>query len=265
MDTAEHDPHRPTSVDEMACADLWRRLGAAIGPAAENPPHMIVAGAAGIGKSCALRACLRGRIAMWMRCSSDPTLRDNRERIKMTARGRGDGVRWIVLEHADMLHADAQAFLRRVIETSVGSTRFALEVRDLGGIAEPLLSRTVLFMASPPLPYEIRTEIQRRAPSTPLPVAERLAAQSRGNVRWAVLQALGGGDGMLAAAADAAAPISWPAVLERLEFLQKTGSAPHMWLGPTGECLDWERPGGACPWALTARALAATVTGGTAE
>lgn len=244
----------------MACADLWRRLATAIGPAAENPPHMIVAGAAGIGKSCALRACLRGRIAMWMRCSSDPTLRDNRERIKMTARGRGDGVRWIVLEHADLLHADAQAFLRRVIETSVGSTRFALEVRDLGGIAEPLLSRTVLFMASPPLPYEIRTEIQRRVPSCSMAVAERLAAQSRGNVRWAVLQALGGGDGMVAAAATAGGvPTSWATVLERLEFLQKTGSAPHMWLGPAGEGLDWERPGGACPWALAARALASGV------
>jgi hypothetical protein len=254
MDTPEHDPQRPRRIEDMACADTWVRLAETLGR--DDPPNIILVGRAGVGKSCALRLALTGKIGMWMRCSVDPTLRDNRERIKMSARGRADGARWIVLEHADMLHADAQAFLRRIIETSVGSTRFVLEVRDLAAIAEPLLSRTTLFTVSTPLPYEIRAEIMRRAPTCTIEVAERLAAQRKGNVRWAVLQALGGADGMIAPTMTTtpARVRSWADMLCAMEDLQKSGSAPHMWLG-LGSTTEWERPGGACPWALTAAAM----------
>ena len=203
-----------------------------------------------------MRLALTGKIGMWMRCSIDPTLRDNRERIKMNARGRADGARWIILEHADMLHADAQAFLRRIIETSVGSTRFVMEVRDLAAIAEPLLSRTTLFTAPTPLTYEIRAEVMRRAPACSVEVAEQVALQSKGNIRWAVLQALGGADGVIAPTVTSTRTDvkTWADALRAMEDLQKSGSAPHMWIdgGPTAE---WDRPGGACPWALTAAAL----------
>lgn len=252
MDTPDHDPQRPRRVEDMACAENWGRLAEML--QREDPPNVVLVGRAGIGKSCALRLALAGKIGMWMRCSTDPTLRDNRERIKMTARGRADGTRWIVLEHADLLHADAQAFLRRIIETSVGSTRFVLEVRDLAAIAEPLLSRTTLFTVATPLPYEIRAEIQRRVPAVSLAVADRLAEQSKGNIRWAVLQALGGSDGMVAGAAKPDDVRSWGDLLSAMEHLQNSGSAPHMWLG-VPSTTDWERPGGACPWALTAAAL----------
>ena len=253
MDTLEHDPQRPRRIEDMACADTWTRLATTLGR--DDPPNIILVGRAGVGKSCALRLTLAGKIGMWMRCSVDPTLRDNRERIKMNARGRASGTRWIILEHADMLHADAQAFLRRIIETSVGSTRFVMEVRDLAAIAEPLLSRTTLFIVPTPLPYEIRTEVMRRAPTCSMEVAERLSAQSKGNIRWAALQALGGGDGMVAAATATAAGVnSWVDMLRVMENLQKSGSSPHMWLD-VGSTTEWERPGGACPWALTAAVL----------
>ena len=164
---------------------------------------------------------------------------------------------WIVLEHADLLHADAQAFLRRIIETSVGSTRFVLEVRDLAAIAEPLLSRTVLFNVPPALPYEIRTEIMRRAPTCSLETAEQLAAQSNGNIRWAVLQGLGGSDGMIApsVAERSKEPTFWTELLTTMEEIQRTGTSPAAWIGPT----VWERPGGACPWAVSAYLLAKSI------
>lgn len=255
MDTAEHDPMRPRALDVMVGSDGWRRLAALTERA--DPPHIIVAGAAGVGKSCALRLILGKRTAMWMRCSQDPTLRDNRERIKATARHRTEGVSWIVLEHADLLHADAQAFLRRIIETSVGSTRFVLEVRDLAAIAEPLLSRMVLFNVPPALPYEIRTEIMRRAPTCSLEVAEQLAAQASGNIRWAVLQGLGGSDGLIApsVAERSKKPTSWAELLATMEEMQRTGTSPATWLGPAA----WERPGGACPWAVSAHLLAKSI------
>lgn len=255
MDTAEHDPMRPRALSDMISVETWNRLDEMT--RREDPPHIIVAGGPGIGKSCALRIILGKRTAIWLRCNQDPTLRDNRERIKATARHRTEGVSWIVLEHADLLHADAQAFLRRIIETSVGSTRFILEVRDLAAIAEPLLSRTVLFNIPAAMQYEIRAEIQRRAPLCSLDVAERLAEQCTGNIRWAVLQGLGGSDGMIAPTVSTRlrAPSSWTELLSVMEEMQRTGTSPATWLGPAA----WERPGGACPWALSAHIMAKSI------
>lgn len=253
MDTTEHDPHRPRSCSEMAGGSDWIRLVGLLTRA--DPPNVIVAGPAGIGKSCALRLGLAGSVSMWLRCSQDPTLRDSRDRIKAAARRRvaDGGVHWIVLEHADLLHTDAQAFLRRIIETSTGACRFALEVRDVAAIAEPLLSRTVLYVAPQLVAHEIRAEVQRRAPAVSLEMAGFLAAQSGGNVRWAVLQGLGGGEGMIDTAISADVG-SWAELLTAMEAVQRSGTAPRAWLGSTDTV--WERPGGACPWALTACALA---------
>lgn len=255
MDTAEGDPYRPCAIGEMAGASDWTRLQTLI--TQQVPPNIVLVGPAGIGKSCALRVTLKGHISMWLRCSQDPTLRESRDRIKAAARRRVvDGtVQWIILEHADLLHTDAQAFLRRIIETSMGATRFVLEVRDVAAIAEPLLSRTVLFNAPQLVAHEIRSEIQRRAPSVSLDVAEKLAYQSSGNIRWAILQGLGGSDGMIDATLPPVAEVtSWQQLLSVMEQLQQTGTNPRAWLRDTSPV--WERAGGACPWSITAHQLA---------
>jgi hypothetical protein len=257
MDTAEGDPHAPKEVTEMAGAATWERLrGVLVGG-----QHVIVAGGAGCGKSRALRILLAGAVTLWFRCSADPSLRDGRERIKTAAKRRAAAPSWIVLEHADLLHADAQAFLRRVIETATGSVRFLLEVRDLSAIAEPLLSRTVLFNVAPLMEFEVRAEVLRRAPALVSgEVAARLAAQADGNVRWAVLQALGSSDGFLDPTVGMpAAGSGWAGVLAAMEALQRTGSAPRALLAGKVPTEMWERPGGACPWSLTARALSKVV------
>ena len=255
MDTPASDPHRPRSIADMAGATDWRRLQSLL--VRDDPPHVILSGGAGIGKSCAVRLALGSSICMWLRCSQDPTLRDSRDRIKAAARRRvEDGrVNWIVLEHADLLHADAQAFLRRIIETSMGASRFVLEARDVSAIAEPLLSRTVLFNAPHLVDYEIRTEIMRRVPSMSVDAAARLAANGGGNIRWSILQALGGGDGFVdESVASVDSIIDWTGLLHAMEELQRTGTSPRAWL-KDGRTV-WERPGGACPWALTAATVA---------
>lgn len=260
MDTGRGDPHHPRVVSDMAGSPVWERLGRLL----SSNQHVVISGEAGVGKSCAVRLLLAGHIGLWFRCSADPSLRDGRDRIKEAARRRGPAgtVNWIVLEHADLLLADAQAFLRRVIETAVGSTRFLLEVRDLGAVTEPLLSRTVLFNVPPLLDYEVRAEILRRVPTLGLPAASRLATQAGGNVRWAVLQALGRGDGFLDATLtegkEAEADVTdWPALLALMEKLQQTGSSPRAYLGDQVTADVWDRPGGACPWAILATTLAA--------
>lgn len=277
MDTSDGDPMYPRSYREMAGASDWERLVTLLTQA--NPPHVIVAGPAGIGKSCALHLGLGPAISLWLRCSMDPTLRDSRDRIKAIARRRTGApteVQWIVLEHADMLHADAQAFLRRVIETSIGACRFILEVRDTAAITEPLLSRTVLFVAPQLVAHEIRAEVRRRAPAISLDLATRITAQSNGNVRWAVLQGLGewcestrypdriscsdlGGrpEGLVDESVSPPADVkTWASLMEAMETLQRTGSSPRAWLQTHGLDAAWDRPGGACPWALTALAMA---------
>jgi hypothetical protein len=153
-----------------------------------------------------------------------------------------------------MLHTDAQAFLRRIIETPAGTSRFVLEVRDLAAIAEPLLSRTVLYTAPSLVEFEIRSEIRRRNPAVSMALATELARQSAGNIRWAVLQGLAGGSGMVDSACMSEIK-SWADVLRCMETIQQTGSSPRVALGETAPA--WERPGGACPWALAARSLAA--------
>jgi len=241
----------------MAAALLpeWSRLGELTGRA--DPPHLILSGPAGVGKSAALRAALAGRVTMWLRCGGDTSLRDSRDRIKEIARRRVEEgrVAWIVLEHADLLHTDAQAFLRRVIETALGATRFVLEVRDLAAIAEPLVSRCVLFYAPQLQPYEIRAVIQREVPACPVAVANRIAEQCGGNVRWAILQARGNSDGYLAEGLPRAADVKeWKDLLVAMETLQATGSSPRAWLASTDPV--WERPGGAESWSLCAAMVA---------
>lgn len=244
----------------MAGAYDWTRLSTLT--QRPDPPNLVLAGPAGIGKSCALRLCLGNSVAFWFQCSQDPTLRDSRDRIKSVARRRvEDGcVRWIVLEHADLLHTDAQAFLRRVIETSVGATRFVLEVRDAAAIAEPLLSRTILFNAPQLLPHEIRAEIKHRAPDVSSDAAERIANQCGGNIRWAILQGLGGGgDGMIAPTVPASDSVrTWSDLLRSMEEVQRTGTNPRAWLA-TVPAPTWDRAGGACPWAITAWLLSAQI------
>ena len=260
MDTISGDPHAPRTVGDMAGSTAWDRLR---GLLASNQ-HIVVAGGPGVGKSCALRLLLAGRIGLWFRCSADPSLREGRDRIKAAARRRGpDGVvSWIVLEHADLLLADAQAFLRRVIETSVGGTRFVMEVRDLGAVSEPLLSRMVLFNIPPLVDYEVRAEIQRRVPGIGLPLATLLATQAGGNVRWAVLQGLGGGDGFLGSGSGTwmeTDVVDWRSLLAVMEGLQQSGSSPRAYLGDQVAAETWDRPGGACPWAVTAASLATSL------
>jgi hypothetical protein len=261
MDTTEFDPHRPRQLEDMAGVTEWKRFSTIVGR--PDPPHVILAGGAGTGKSCVLRLLLGSATTLWLRCSQDPSLRDSRDRIKAAARRRVlDGkINWIVLEHADLLHADAQSFLRRIIETNMGSTRFVLEVRDVAAIAEPLLSRTVLFSGPTLMPYEITAEVRKRAPHVDPHVAIRIGEQSGGNIRWAVLQGLGGGDGMIDTATlqTPDTVTQWADVLRAMEDIQKTGTSPRAWIGDYSTGGAWDRAGGACPWAITAAKLSKRV------
>lgn len=195
MDIFQIDPLSPKTVgDIVGNSDIWSSLEKKI--TQRTCPHLVLCGPSGIGKSTFIRCALlnKGYYVLSHNCIADSGLRDVRDTIRSFARGGIDGKgnhRWIILEHADYLTADTQAFLRRLLETASSSTRFIFEVRESGALSEPILSRSLLCAVNFPSFLEIRYEILRRTNHTlPIEEAERIANECCGNVRTAVHQAL---------------------------------------------------------------------------
>jgi hypothetical protein len=75
-------------------------------------------------------------------CRKDRTLRDGRQKLHIWARRTEPAVLW--LEGADDLTPEAQAFLRRILETHASEVLFILECRDAGRLQEPIRSRCII-------------------------------------------------------------------------------------------------------------------------
>ena len=120
---------------------------------------LLVCGEPGTGKSRWIReeaAASRAGIFRW-NTRVDRSLREGREILHQQVRSKEPLFVWI--EGADDLTQEAQAFLRRILETASPNVVCALEVRELWKISAPVLSRcTVVSMKSD---YSFRT-IQSR-------------------------------------------------------------------------------------------------------
>ena len=193
LDSAKYDPHVPKKIEDLiGNNELWANLKKQICEGTAS--HIVLDGPPGCGKSLFLRLVLSGFHTLRIDCTANSGLRDVRDMLHNFARGSRspDGRhRWVVLERADSLIADTQAFLRRMLETTSGSTRVIFECRDGGALTEPILSRCTLFHANAPHETEIVYEIQRRTefllPSEQVPL---LCEMSFGNVRLAIQNAL---------------------------------------------------------------------------
>jgi DNA polymerase III delta prime subunit len=75
-------------------------------------------------------------------CRKDRTLRDGRQKLHIWARRTEPAILW--LEGADDLTPEAQAFLRRILETHAKEVQFILECRDACRLQEPIRSRCVI-------------------------------------------------------------------------------------------------------------------------
>lgn len=193
LDSAKYDPHSPKKVEDLVGNnELWATLKKQISDGTAS--HIVLDGPPGCGKSLFLRLLLSGFHTLRIDCTANSGLRDVREMLHNFARGSRspDGRhRWIVLERADSLIADTQAFLRRMLETTSGSTRVVFECRDGGALTEPILSRCTLFHANTPLDTEILYEIQRRTDfKLPSEQVARVCEMSFGNMRLAIQNAL---------------------------------------------------------------------------
>jgi len=102
---------------------------------------MILTGSPGCGKSYWIQkyAEQMGKQLFVCPCRKDRTLRDGRQKLHIWARRTEPAILW--LEGADDLTPEAQAFLRRILETHASDVLFILECRDAGRLQEPIRSR----------------------------------------------------------------------------------------------------------------------------
>ena len=105
---------------------------------------IIVTGPPGAGKSHWIQAYAKEKRKQLLTCScrKDRTLREGRQKLHVWGRRREPTVLW--LEGADDLTPEAQAFLRRILETHSSDVQFILECRDPAKLQEPIRSRCTM-------------------------------------------------------------------------------------------------------------------------
>jgi len=110
---------------------------------------LLISGEPGTGKTRWIReeaALMRAKLFRW-NARVDRSLREGREILHQQVRSKERLFVWI--EGADDLTQEAQAFLRRILETAAPNVTCALEVRELWKLSPPILSRcTVVSMRS---------------------------------------------------------------------------------------------------------------------
>lgn len=150
---------------------------------------LIVCGPAGCGKSYWIQKYaerLRKELCVCP-CRKDRTLREGRQKLHLWGRRREPIVLW--LEGADDLTPEAQAFLRRILETHAPEVQFVLECRDPGKLQEPIRSRCGIETLDRPTGAELRAWMGRRssAEGTELTDAQKgevLEAMVTDEVSW---------------------------------------------------------------------------------
>ena len=122
---------------------------------------ILVCGEPGSGKSRWIReeARLSGsRLFRW-NARTDRSLREGREKLHQQVRSREPLFVWI--EGADDLTQEAQAFLRRILETASPNVVCALEVRELWRMSPPVLSRCIVISMKSDQSFRQKVNIQK--------------------------------------------------------------------------------------------------------
>ncbi len=105
---------------------------------------ILVCGEPGTGKSHWIReeaAASRARLFRW-NVRMDRSLREGREILHQQVRSKERMFVWI--EGADDLTQEAQAFLRRILETAAPNVTCVLEAREMWKMSPPILSRCTI-------------------------------------------------------------------------------------------------------------------------
>lgn len=175
-----------------------------------NLPHLLFYGPPGTGKTSTILAICKqlfgptmyGERVLELNASDERGISVVRDKVKNFARGATSGFTaagtpcpaWkvIILDEADSMTNDAQAALRRVMETYSKVTRFCLICNYVSRIIEPLASRCAKFRFKPLAGTVMRTRLEdickaegvvgERVPA----VLDAVMAHSNGDLRKAI-------------------------------------------------------------------------------
>jgi len=193
------EKYRPKTLAEVVGQDdIVERLQSYA--KAENLPHLLFAGPAGTGKTTCAIALARDMYGPeWrqnyyeLNSSDERGIDVVRSKIKEIARIApfgGTAFKIIFLDEADNLTADAQAALRRTMETYSKTSRFILSANYSSRLIEPIQSRTAVFRFRPLRPEAIREYLGRVAKAEKLKITddgmEALIYIAEGDMRRAV-------------------------------------------------------------------------------
>lgn len=136
-------------------------------PGKKRGTSYLVAGPPGCGKSRWIRqaAARAGHTLFRWNCRDDRALRQGRELLHGIVRTKEPT--WVWLEGADDITLDAQAFLRRILETASSQVTCVLEVRRVECMSEPIQSRCILKRIYNERPITWRQQIIKEKWSRP--------------------------------------------------------------------------------------------------
>jgi len=193
------EKYRPQKLAEIVGQDeIVERLSSYV--KSKNIPHLLFTGSAGVGKTTAAVTCAREIFGeSWhmnfreLNASDERGIDVVRNQIKQFARTTplGDtGFKILFLDEADALTTDAQAALRRTMESYAQTCRFILSCNYSSKIIDPIQSRCAIYRFKPLAPDAIKEEIRRIAQREGLSVSsdamDAIVYIARGDMRKAI-------------------------------------------------------------------------------
>ncbi len=193
------EKYRPTKLSDIVGQDeIVERLSSYVKTG--NLPHLLFTGSAGVGKTTAAVSLAREFFGeSWqmnfreLNASDERGIDVVRNQIKQFARTTPLGeatFKILFLDEADALTTDAQAALRRTMESYAKTCRFILSCNYSSKIIDPIQSRCAIYRFRPLAPLAVKEEVGRIAAKEGLTVTpeamDAMVYIAQGDMRKAI-------------------------------------------------------------------------------